>query len=90
MRKTLILMTLILMTLTINCERFDYYCWECIQTQTSYEPIDFTFGDKYTYPCGQTEEQIRNFEEMYTYDKYVYLYNDTILTHLTTTCKIIE
>lgn len=78
------------MILTFSCERFDFYCWECIQNQTAFDTIDFTFGDKYTYPCGQTEEQMKVFEDMHTYDKYFYMYDDTILTHLTTTCHKIS
>ena len=77
----------ILLITVLSCERFDFYCWECIQTQTA-EGIDFTFADKYTYPNGLTEDQIRVFEDMHTYDAYFYIYNDSILTHLVTTCRI--
>jgi hypothetical protein len=86
MKKIFIIVVVCFTFLTLNCEREEYFCWECIQTQISLVPVDFSFGDKHIQICGQTEEGIKEYEILYTGDKYFYLNGVAIPTHFETKC----
>jgi hypothetical protein len=86
--KHLFKLLLLISLLFLSCERPSLDCYRCTQTETTDIDIGYTYGDKITDICGQTQDNILVFEAMHTYDMYKTINNQQVLHHFVTTCNL--